>query len=134
MIPESRFKLVSSGSTVPNRSSNNWIQKNRHWWNMAKPYRRCHYDVKVIIGPADISFELWFEGKKISQDNPIKIEWQATTAPPPNIEDAHDAALNVPAISRSRNFGDATRQSVGVPINSNVNGHRSSYVPNYAPR
>jgi hypothetical protein len=105
-----------------------------------------------VIGPADINFELWFEGSKISNDNPIQVEWQATTAPPPTIEDAHDAALNVPAISRSRNFGGAQRDgrhSIGMAPNGmapNGSGpygmapigygepQRNNFMPGYGPR
>jgi hypothetical protein len=36
--------------------------------------------IKVIIGPADISFELWFDGQKLSGDNPISVDWQPTSA------------------------------------------------------
>lgn len=32
------------------------------------------YQVKVIIGPADLRFELWFNGQKYSKDNSIKVE------------------------------------------------------------
>jgi len=56
--------------------------------------------VKVVIGPADLSFQLWFDGEKISKDNPVKVEWQATTAPSPAVDD--DAMLNTPAVSKSR--------------------------------
>jgi len=37
--------------------------------------------VKVVIGAADINFELWFEGRKLSQDRPIPIEWYPTVNP-----------------------------------------------------
>ena len=33
-------------------------RKNRHFWNTGKPYFRIDYQVKVLIGPADIRFEL----------------------------------------------------------------------------
>jgi hypothetical protein len=38
--------------------------------------------VKVNLGPADVSFELWHNGVKLSKDNSIKVEWQAAAAPP----------------------------------------------------
>ncbi|KAH7130789.1 hypothetical protein B0J11DRAFT_613356 [Dendryphion nanum] len=57
--------------------------KNRHWWNTGKKYHRINYCVKVLIGAADISFELWHEGAKISKDNSIKVEWQASPPPDP---------------------------------------------------
>lgn len=36
------------------------------------------------LGPADISFELWHNGVKLSKDNSIKVEWQAAAPPDPN--------------------------------------------------
>jgi hypothetical protein len=32
--------------------------KNRHWWNVRKPYYRVDYQIRVVIGSADIRFEL----------------------------------------------------------------------------
>lgn len=43
---------------------------------------------------------------KISQDNPVKVDWMSTSAPPQIATSGNDAALNVPAVSKSRNFGD----------------------------
>lgn len=56
--------------------------KNRHWWNSGAKYHRINYLVKVKLGPADISFELWHDGVKLSEENSIKVEWQSS--PPPN--------------------------------------------------
>jgi hypothetical protein len=33
-------------------------KKNRHWWQFKDPYYRVDYQIKVVIGPADIRFEL----------------------------------------------------------------------------
>ncbi|KAH9863883.1 hypothetical protein J1614_009815 [Plenodomus biglobosus] len=57
--------------------------KNRHWWNFGPKYHRITYVVKVNLGPADISFELWHNGVKLSKDNAVKVEWQATAPPTP---------------------------------------------------
>jgi hypothetical protein len=56
--------------------------KNRHWWNRGQKYHRINYNVKVALGPADIRFELWHEGHKLSKDNSIRVEWLAAQAPP----------------------------------------------------
>ena len=32
--------------------------KNRHFWNFREKYYRADYFIKVVIGPADINFEL----------------------------------------------------------------------------
>ncbi|KAF9691908.1 hypothetical protein EKO04_010128 [Ascochyta lentis] len=57
--------------------------KNRHWWNSGKKYHRINFVVKVTLGPADLSFELWHNGVKLSNDNAIKVEWQAAAPPDP---------------------------------------------------
>ncbi|CAO2657916.1 Nn.00g071760.m01.CDS01 [Neocucurbitaria sp. VM-36] len=58
--------------------------KNRHWWNSGPKYHRISYVVKVNLGPADVCFELWHNGIKLSKDNAIKVEWQAAAPPDPN--------------------------------------------------
>ena len=35
-----------------------------------------------MLGPADILFELWHNGQKLSKDKSIKVDWLATQAPP----------------------------------------------------
>lgn len=37
------------------------------------------------MGPADISFELWHDGVKLSKDKPIKVEWQESAPPDPSL-------------------------------------------------
>jgi hypothetical protein len=59
--------------------------KNRHWWNKGTKYHRITYVVKVNLGPADLSFELWHNGVKLSKDNSIKVEWQAAAPPNPEV-------------------------------------------------
>jgi len=58
--------------------------KNRHWWNSGEKYHRVEYCIKVAFGPADINFELWHEGLKLSKDNAISVEWHAAPAPDPS--------------------------------------------------
>lgn len=35
----------------------------------------------MIIGPADIRFELWFNDQKLSRDDSIKVEWLPAQPP-----------------------------------------------------
>ena len=48
---------------------------------MRSKYYRVDYQVRVVIGSADVRFELWFDGQKMNKDSPIRVEWQETTAP-----------------------------------------------------
>ncbi|KZL79148.1 hsp70 family chaperone [Colletotrichum incanum] len=39
-------------------------------------YYICHFDVRVIVAPADLRFELWFGGQKFSKSHePITVLW-----------------------------------------------------------
>ena len=59
--------------------------KNRHWWNSGQKYHRIDFVIKVALGPADLRFELWHNGVKLSKDNPIKVEWHNAPAPEPQV-------------------------------------------------
>lgn len=50
-------------------------EKNKHFWSLQKHYFRVEYSIRVLIGPADIRFELWFNDQKLSRDESIKVEW-----------------------------------------------------------
>jgi len=51
--------------------------KNRHWYNRGEKYVRAEFDVKVILGAADLKFQLWSKGGKVcSRDHDaIEIKW-----------------------------------------------------------
>ena len=41
-----------------------------------KKYYLCNFEVRAIVAPAEIRFELWFGGKKFSRNHePIKVTW-----------------------------------------------------------
>ena len=89
--------------------------KNRHWWNSGPKYHRINYVVKVNLGPADVSFELWHNGVKLSKDNSIKVEWQASAPPDPNATTiAPDFPMNsLPAVPTYDAAHRRTVRSVG---------------------
>ncbi|PGH23948.1 hypothetical protein AJ80_02010 [Polytolypa hystricis UAMH7299] len=51
--------------------------KNRHWYNSDPAYWMVKFNVKVVVGPADLKFELWSENKQIrsSKHEPIAVAW-----------------------------------------------------------
>ncbi|KAF2691612.1 hypothetical protein K458DRAFT_438019 [Lentithecium fluviatile CBS 122367] len=73
-------KVHSDFSSIP---LTNFKLKNRHWWNTGAKYHRIEFVVKVNLGPADICFELWHQGVKLSKDQAIKVEWAASPPPDP---------------------------------------------------
>lgn len=90
-------------------------EKKQHIWRPGKGYFQVDYQIKVLVGPADIRFELcWFltslviigimkhlsnswrtdfDGRKINKDNPIKVEWQAAPPPKPTEVAVDDVAV-----------------------------------------
>ncbi|KAF2473532.1 uncharacterized protein BDR25DRAFT_386320 [Lindgomyces ingoldianus] len=94
-LPITMTSLDSDFSSLP---LSTFKLKNRHWWNSGPKYHRVDYVVKVNIGPADISFELWHEGVKLSKDNSIKVEWHESAAPDPSL---HPVAADLPMNSLS---------------------------------
>jgi hypothetical protein len=106
---------------------NKFKVKNRHWWQMKDKYMRVQYEIRVIIGPADITFELCkhdfartvhgvktdmqlgFDGQKVSRSDAIEVEWQAAAAPP--VETSHyiDVPIHVDDFrpnGNARTFGN----------------------------
>lgn len=52
--------------------------KNRHWYNFKPAYWRAKFDVKVVVGPADLKFQLWNKETRLgSRDHePIRVKWE----------------------------------------------------------
>jgi len=44
--------------------------------NLGGKFYEVDYDVIVRIGPADLKFELWFDGKNRSENKEIKVDWK----------------------------------------------------------
>lgn len=51
--------------------------KNRHWYNTKPTFWRTTFDVRVVVGPADISFQLWSRDKRIvsTKHETIAVKW-----------------------------------------------------------
>jgi len=82
MSPHTRI-LCEIESDLTSADENRFTEKNKQFWRFAKHYFKVEYQVKVIIGAADIRFELWFDGQKLSRDQPIRVEWSPATPPLP---------------------------------------------------
>lgn len=89
--------------------------------------------MKVNLGAADISFELWHQGVKLSKDESIKVEWQATAPPDPNqhmdLFDVDFPMNTLPAAQgpRTFNFDGNDIKSKLVPMANGVNGGFGRY-------
>ncbi|KAL8693159.1 MAG: hypothetical protein Q9224_003805 [Gallowayella concinna] len=63
--------LCEIESDLSTADESKFKEKNRHFWSLRTHYFQIDYEVKVLIGPADLS-----------KDQPIKVDWQA----PPVVE------------------------------------------------
>jgi hypothetical protein len=73
--------LCEISSDLSAADEKKFVEKNKNFWSMKKHYLRIEYTVRVLIGPADIRFELWFDNQKLSRDQSIRVEWTPTQAP-----------------------------------------------------
>lgn len=73
--------LCEINSDLSSADEKKFVEKNKNFWSTKKHHFRIEYSVRVLIGPADIRFELWFDKQKLSRDQPIRVEWSPTPAP-----------------------------------------------------
>jgi hypothetical protein len=83
------------------------------------------YQVKVLIGPADIRFELWFDNQKLSRDQSIKVDW--LPAPAPDFAIWNRAELPESSVARPANManplaGPSRRQTLQGEQRAEENG------------
>lgn len=71
--------------------------KNRHWYNFRAKYIRVNFDIKVVLGAADLKFRLVSKGREIiSHDHDvIQVKWEPATSRSPK-EVASLAVLEKP--------------------------------------
>jgi hypothetical protein len=74
--------LCEISSDLSSADEKKFIEKNKSFWSLKKHYFRIEYSVRVLIGPADLRFELWFDDQKLSRDQSIKVEWTPPTQTP----------------------------------------------------
>ena len=71
--------------------------KNRHWYNSKERYLRLKFDVKVILGAADLKFQLQTKEKKVisHEHEAIQVKWEA---PREDSREARDALNQIYAV------------------------------------
>lgn len=76
--------LCEISSDLSSADERKFTEKNKRFWSLGKHYFKVEYQVRVLIGPADIRFELWFDNQKLSRDHSIRVDWApAPSMPPP---------------------------------------------------
>ncbi|KAL4802510.1 hypothetical protein BDV18DRAFT_146855 [Aspergillus unguis] len=51
--------------------------KNKRWYNMRPLYWKAQFDVRVVVGAADLTFQLWSKDQRIrsGKHEPIHVQW-----------------------------------------------------------
>lgn len=71
----SDLSSVPDSELDPKHKSKGIFARGKKWFN-------CSYEVHATVGPADLKFELWFKGKKFSQNHsPIRVTCTCLTLP-----------------------------------------------------
>ena len=72
--------------------------KNRHMWQLSPKYYRVEFMVKVLVGPADLKFEIWSkDGDRCSRDHDhVEVKWD-----PPRSTAIDDDAQDMAGIYRA---------------------------------
>lgn len=71
--------LCEISSDLSTADEKKFTEKNKRFWSLGKHYFRVEYQIRVIIGPADLRFELWFDNQKLSRDHSIVVDCKQTT-------------------------------------------------------
>lgn len=82
MSPDTHV-LCEISSDLSSVDEKKFTEKNRRFWSLGKHYFKVEYQVRVLIGPADIRFELWFDNQKLSRDQSITVDWVPAPSMPP---------------------------------------------------
>jgi hypothetical protein len=93
--------LCEISSDLSAADEKRFIEKNKSFWSMKKHYLLIEYSVRVLIGPADIRFELWFNDQKLSRDQSITVEWTPSKAPVSGMTPSKDPESYLPAYGRA---------------------------------
>lgn len=92
---------------------------------MKKHYFRIEYSVRVLIGPADIRFELWFDDQKLSRDQSIKVDWTPIQPPAQFALPPQDIAAN-PSTHGRAELADAAPTRMSGAIMERLKGGESN--------
>ncbi|KAF2448452.1 actin-like ATPase domain-containing protein [Karstenula rhodostoma CBS 690.94] len=82
MSPDTHV-LCEISSDLSSADEKKFTEKNKRFWSLGKHYFKVEYQVRVLIGPADIRFELWFDNRKLSRDQSITVDWAPAPTMPP---------------------------------------------------
>lgn len=59
-------------------------EKNRHWYNRGERYMRVNFNIRVILGPADVKFRMESKGREVlsEEHDTIQVLWEPLSEMP----------------------------------------------------
>lgn len=72
------FKICNVKSNLQGVRQEQLVLKHKRGTCFTRGYRFyvCQFDIRVIVAPAELRFELWFAGEKFSGNHePISVVW-----------------------------------------------------------
>lgn len=90
---------------------------------------RIEYEIRVIIGPANFRFELWFDDQKLSRDKAISVE--LTSAAPllfDHFGPATYGRVGLPDTPLASMSGGLEKGSIDISQNGKIEGIRANIV------
>lgn len=67
--------------------------KNRHWYNRGEKYLRAKFNIKVILGAADLKFQLQTKNRVIlsNEHDTIDVKWETPKQVPMDVGNGLEA-------------------------------------------
>ena len=77
-IDRDRARVLCSVESTLKDNGVNMKLKNRHWYSKGEKYFRARFEVKIIMGAADLKFQLQSRDQKVlsNEHDAIQIEWE----------------------------------------------------------
>ena len=76
-LDQDRAKVLCSVESILKDKGVDMKLKNRHWYNKGERYLRARFEVKIILGAADLKFQLQSRDRKVlnKEHDAIQIRW-----------------------------------------------------------
>ncbi len=101
-------------------SSDDMKEKNRHWYNSGPKWYRAQFAMQVIIGAADLKFQIVGKDGVVSKShNEVAVQW-ANVAPQVNTRPVQRESFAGPYRETPDSFGpNSPTRKTGVPVRYN---------------
>ena len=83
-LDQDGVQLLCSVESLLKDSGVDMKLKNRHWYNRGEKYVRVRFDVRMVLGSADLQFQLVSRGQQLLSRNHdvIRVKWDPAKEAP----------------------------------------------------